>query len=91
MEKCIDLYLISGFLGSGKTTFLQRLLTMHPEKKTGVIVNEFGDIGIDGLVVERNGIKMVEINHEMCIRDSMWIRPLPSPGSWESSRTWTSA
>lgn len=63
MEKCIGLYLISGFLGSGKTTFLQRLLTQQQGIKTGVIVNEFGDIGIDGMLVERSGIKMVEINH----------------------------
>ena len=59
----IDLYLVSGFLGSGKTTFLQHILTGCQEKKTGVIVNEFGDIGIDGQLVERNGIRLVEINH----------------------------
>lgn len=59
----IDLYLISGFLGSGKTTFLKHLLTGYQEKKIGVIVNEFGDMGIDGKLVERNGIRLVEINH----------------------------
>jgi len=60
--KKIDLYLISGFLGSGKTTFLQRLLTDFSNKKIGVIMNEFGSIGIDGKLVERNDIKLIEIN-----------------------------
>lgn len=63
MNKTIDLYLISGFLGSGKTTFLQRLLEDFQGKKVGVIVNEFGGIGIDGTLLERNGIQLVEINN----------------------------
>lgn len=63
MGNKIGLYLISGFLGSGKTTFLRRLLTDYHDKKVGVIVNEFGDIGIDGKLVERSGIRLVEINH----------------------------
>jgi G3E family GTPase len=59
----IQLYLISGFLGSGKTTFLQRLLQQHTDKKVGVIINEFGSISIDGIVIKQNGIDMVEINN----------------------------
>lgn len=60
--KKIELYLISGFLGSGKTTFLQQLLTDFSNKRVGVIINEFGSIGIDGKLVERNDIKLIEIN-----------------------------
>ena len=63
MQEAIKLYLISGFLGSGKTTFLQHLLTDFADKKVGVIVNEFGNIGIDGKLVNRNSIKLVEINN----------------------------
>lgn len=63
MSKPIELYMIAGFLGAGKTTFLQHLLTDFKNQRVGVIINEFGDIGIDGQLVDRNGIKMVEINH----------------------------
>lgn len=63
MKKEIDLYLISGFLGAGKTTFLQKLLENMPDKKVGVIINEFGSLGIDGMLVERDGIQLVEINN----------------------------
>lgn len=44
---------LTGFLGSGKTTLLNRLLK-HPEMaRTAVIVNEFGEIGLDHLLLER--------------------------------------
>ncbi len=62
MKKKIDLYLISGFLGSGKTTFLKNLLEQQT-KKVGVIVNEFGAIGIDGKILMKDGLKLVEINN----------------------------
>jgi G3E family GTPase len=46
------IYVITGFLGSGKTTLLNHLLN-HPEMKdTAVIINEFGEIGIDHLLVK---------------------------------------
>lgn len=67
--KPMDLFLISGFLGSGKTTFLRNVLTKIPDTRCGVIVNEFGSIGIDGAVIrntalpEGENIKMVEINN----------------------------
>jgi G3E family GTPase len=63
MRKAIDLYLISGFLGSGKTTFLQRLLNNLEGKRIGVLVNEFGSVGIDGRIIEKDGIQLVEINN----------------------------
>lgn len=63
MEKGIDLFLISGFLGSGKTTFLQRMLENFEGKKVGVIINEFGNIGIDGTLIEKDGIRLTEINN----------------------------
>lgn len=62
-KKPIGLYLISGFLGSGKTTFLTHLLDNYMGKRVGVIVNEFGSISIDGNVLEKDGIKLVEINN----------------------------
>ena len=47
MNKRIPVIVISGFLGSGKTTFLRYLLR-ESKKKFGLIINEFGDVGIDG-------------------------------------------
>lgn len=63
MKNKIDLYLISGFLGSGKTTFLQKMLNNLEGVKVGVIVNEFGSTGIDGAVINKEGIQLVEINN----------------------------
>jgi G3E family GTPase len=49
----IPVTVLTGFLGSGKTTLLARLLR-HPElADTAVIVNEFGEIGLDHLLVEK--------------------------------------
>jgi G3E family GTPase len=44
--------LITGFLGSGKTTLLNRLLRHPGMGETAVIVNEFGEIGLDHLLIE---------------------------------------
>ncbi len=63
LEKKIDLYLISGFLGSGKTTFLQNMLKNLVGRKVGVLINEFGSIGIDGRLIEKEGIELIEINN----------------------------
>ena len=38
---------ITGFLGSGKTTLLQRLLAAAQLSDTAVLVNEFGEVGLD--------------------------------------------
>lgn len=61
MEKK-KLYVLTGFLGSGKTSLLLHLLDNLEDKKIGIIQNEFGKLSIDGMLVERNGIKMTEIN-----------------------------
>lgn len=63
MKKPIDLYMISGFLGSGKTSFIKKILKSFEGIKVGVIINEFGSIGIDGKLIEKDGIQLVEINN----------------------------
>ena len=63
MKENIDLFLVSGFLGSGKTTFLKQLLEQCAGKKVGVIVNEFGSVGIDGKILRKDDVTMVEINN----------------------------
>jgi G3E family GTPase len=74
MKKNIQIYLISGFLGSGKTTFLKQLLEQNNGKKIGVIVNEFGNIGIDGTVLKKKQLEIVEINNGSifcsCLKDN---------------------
>ena len=49
----IPLTLLTGFLGAGKTTLLNRLLGDASLKDTAVIINEFGDVALDHLLVER--------------------------------------
>jgi G3E family GTPase len=44
---------LTGFLGSGKTTLLQRLLRSPRMERTAVLINEFGEIGLDHLLVQR--------------------------------------
>ena len=56
-------YLITGFLGSGKTTFLNRIIQRFPkDKKLTLLVNEFGEVGVDGTLVEGDDIDMMEIS-----------------------------
>lgn len=55
----IPVSLLTGFLGSGKTTLLNRLLRLPELRDTAVIVNEFGTIGIDHLLVERASVEPV--------------------------------
>lgn len=57
-----DLYILTGFLGSGKTSFLMHILDNLNERKIGVIQNEFGKLNIDGEIINRNGIEMTEIS-----------------------------
>ena len=55
----IAVSLITGFLGSGKTTLLNHLLK-HPEiDETAVLINEFGEIGLDHLLVAELGDDVV--------------------------------
>jgi G3E family GTPase len=50
---------ITGFLGSGKTTLLSRLLRDPAFERTAVIVNEFGEVGLDHLLVEASDEEVV--------------------------------
>lgn len=55
----IPVSLITGFLGSGKTTLLNRLLRLPEAAGTAVVVNEFGEIGIDHDLIEASDDKVV--------------------------------
>lgn len=56
------LYVLTGFLGSGKTTILLKILEKLKGEKVGVIQNEFGKLGIDGEILKSDDIQMIEIN-----------------------------
>jgi len=63
MTDITRVYLITGFLGSGKTTFLNRIIDKFPkDMKLTILMNEFGEIGIDGTLVEGDDIDMMEIS-----------------------------
>lgn len=58
--------IITGFLGSGKTTLLNHILTNQEGLKTAVLVNEFGEIGIDNellITLEGSDDNMVELSN----------------------------
>lgn len=59
----IPVTLLSGFLGSGKTTLANRILTEQHNQRIAVIVNEFGDVGIDGSLVVSSEDNVVELSN----------------------------
>lgn len=58
----IPLTLLTGFLGAGKTTLLNNLLSDPALKDTAVIINEFGDVSLDHLMVERVDDEMMVLS-----------------------------
>jgi len=63
MSNSTDVFLITGFLGSGKTTFLNRVIkAFSQDRKLMILMNEFGDLGLDGALVEGEDLDMLEIS-----------------------------
>lgn len=59
----IKVDIISGFLGAGKTTLIKKILRENKNDRLVLIENEFGEIGIDGDLVEREGFEVYEISN----------------------------
>ncbi|MBY0558817.1 GTP-binding protein [Hyphomicrobium sp.] len=59
----IPVSVLTGYLGSGKTTLLNRLLANQRGRRYGVIVNEFGSIGIDGALIVDANENVIELNN----------------------------
>ncbi len=55
------LYVVTGFLGAGKTTLMNNLLQVFSDRRVALIVNEFGAQGVDGELLERDGMRITEI------------------------------
>ena len=62
MNPPIPVSLITGFLGSGKTTLINRLLKTGAFQNLALVINEFGDIGVDHLLVETADESIVELS-----------------------------
>jgi G3E family GTPase len=61
--KPIPVTVLTGYLGAGKTTLLNRILTENHGKKYAVIVNEFGEIGIDNDLIVESDEEIYEMNN----------------------------
>ncbi len=61
-DEALPVSILTGFLGSGKTTVLRHLLVQPAMEETAVIVNEFGEIGLDHMLVESGNEDTVLLN-----------------------------
>ncbi len=84
----IPITILSGFLGSGKTSVLNYLLQNQQQKKIAVIVNEFGDISMDHQYIQHREEDLVQLaNGCICctVRNGLKdvIRDLADRGPWD--------
>ncbi|MEO0375970.1 MAG: GTP-binding protein [Cyanobacteria bacterium P01_A01_bin.17] len=63
MIQKVPVTILTGYLGAGKTTLLNRILTEEHDQKIAVIVNEFGEVGIDHQLVLNADEEILEMNN----------------------------
>ena len=62
MKKTVQIDIIAGFLGAGKTTLINKLLQeAYFGESIAVLENEFGAVGVDGGLIQREGIRVTEM------------------------------
>ena len=66
----IPISILTGFLGSGKTTILGHLLRQSGFSHTAVIINEFGEVGLDHELVEASEDSFIELKTGCCAAKS---------------------
>ncbi len=59
----MEFYLVTGFLGAGKTTFLKNFIKLFAGKRVYLIINEFGAAGVDGTLLREMDATLAEINN----------------------------
>ena len=65
----MKILVVSGFLGAGKTTFIEQLVKYAPEK-TVILENEYGEVAVDGDILKEDGLNIWELT-EGCVCCSM--------------------
>jgi G3E family GTPase len=78
MNRKSPLYVVSGFLGSGKTTLINRLLSGMTGKRIGIIVYDFGPLAVDSSLIagalegaQKTGIEIKELNNGQLFCDCL--------------------
>ena len=61
-QQRVPVAILTGFLGAGKSSLLNRILKDEAMRDAAVIINEFGDVGIDHLLVESSGDAIIELS-----------------------------
>jgi G3E family GTPase len=70
----VPVTLVTGFLGAGKSTLINRVMAESPDRRFGLVVNEFGDVGLESQIIEAGGNDIVELSNGcMCcvVRDDL--------------------
>jgi G3E family GTPase len=63
IQRKIPVSVISGFLGAGKTTLVNHLMRQRSAERVGVVVNEFGEVGVDGQLIVADQEVLIEISN----------------------------
>ncbi|MDA3955181.1 GTP-binding protein [Oceanispirochaeta sp.] len=65
MSTGIDIVLLAGFLGAGKTTVLNELIRLFHDRKLGMLVNDFGEVPVDGSLLKNENPELLEEGHKI--------------------------